>query len=394
MPLSRHLNGCACAVARAVKLVCVPVFVGAVLMAPTVASAASWSLQLSSSPGGQESSLFGGVSCSSSTACTTVGSEIVTGTKRVMAERWNGTEWSAQTISNPPGATSGAELRGVSCASSTSCIAVGTANSATSTFIFSDKWNGTSWSAQTISGPSGTSRISMNGVSCTSSTACTAVGSYTKAGTTFTLAERWNGSSWSSQTTPNPTGSLNNYLFEVSCSSSTACTAVGRYEKEKEELTLAESWNGTEWSIQETPNPVGSAHNTLHGVSCTSSTACTAVGNDNTSGALNTLAERWNGTGWSIQTTPAQSKSVFEGVSCVSSTTCMATGRYTNEGVQVTLAESWNGTEWSVQTTPNPEGAETSSFAGAVACTSSTFCLSVGEYYKKAVDQLLAEKYS
>ena len=54
---------------------------------------------------------------------------------------------------------------------------------------------------------------------------------------------------------------------------------------------MAERWNGTAWAMQSIPNPNGSGQ--LNGVSCTSASACTAVGYY---GGYVTLAERWNGT--------------------------------------------------------------------------------------------------
>jgi hypothetical protein len=45
-------------------------------------------------------------------------------------------------------------------------------------------------------------------------------------------ADRWNGSSWASQSTPDPSGATNyvyNELFGVFCTAATACTAVGGY---------------------------------------------------------------------------------------------------------------------------------------------------------------------
>ena len=72
-------------------------------------------------------------------------------------------------------------------------------------------------------------------------------------------------------------------LQGVSCTSATACTAVGDYvNRDGTQVTLAERWNGTSWTIQSTPNPTGAQYAgwtaTLQGVSCTSATACTAVG--------------------------------------------------------------------------------------------------------------------
>lgn len=64
-------------------------------------------------------------------------------------------------------------------------------------------------------------------MSCASKTACTAVGSYVngRSGRGFTLAERWNGSGWSIQQTPSLGGE--GYLKGVSCASTSVCTAVG-----------------------------------------------------------------------------------------------------------------------------------------------------------------------
>src|SRR5204862_347064 len=82
----------------------------------------------------------------------------------------------------------------------------------------------------------------------------------------------WDGSSWSVQPTPNPMGGSNSELVGVSCTSSSACTAVGNSSSG----TLAEVWDGSSWSIQPTPNPAGAS---LAGVSGTSARACTGGGN-------------------------------------------------------------------------------------------------------------------
>jgi len=92
-----------------------------------------------------------------------------------------------------------------------------------------------------------------------------------------TLVESWNGTSWSSTTSPD-TGTGNNVLNAVSCTSSTSCVAVGfYYNGSSVAQTLVESWNGTAWSIITTPNK-GTYPDGLFGVSCTSPTECTAVG--------------------------------------------------------------------------------------------------------------------
>ena len=105
--------------------------------------------------------------------------------------------------------------------------------------------------------------------------------------------------------TPNPSGALASELSSTSCPSSASCVAVGRYENSSGVwVTLAESWNGTEWHAETPPNPTGTKESVLKSVSCTSSTACIAVGEYiGTEGEV-ALGERWNGIEWSLQSVP------------------------------------------------------------------------------------------
>ena len=100
----------------------------------------------------------------------------------------------------------------------------------------------------------------------------------------MTLAEHWNGTEWSIQTSANHEGTFNE-LYGVSCSSSTACTAVGVFtNSSSNHATLAEQWNGSEWKLQTTVNPSGNQGALLEADSCASSSACVAVGKYTTSG--------------------------------------------------------------------------------------------------------------
>src|SRR6185437_10828999 len=213
----------------------------------------------------------------------------------------------------------------------------------------------------------GARRSFLNGVSCTSATACTAVGSYqTRSGKHVTLAERWNGTTWSRQPTPNRATPPRSALAAVSCTSASACTAVGSSAVDNfgsNSVTLAESWNGTTWSIQPTPN--GPNGNFLAGVSCASPAACIAVGGSNDSA----LAEAWNGTSWSVQPTPATGSAKFASVSCTSPSACTAVG-------SPLLAERWDGTSWSIQQEdPIPNSG---SVLTGVSCTTASACTAVG----------------
>jgi hypothetical protein len=340
----------------------------------------TWSIQPTPNPASPSRPALAGVSCTSPSACIAVGGyHLGTGGFHTLAEVWNGTTWSIQATPSPA-ATS--VLTGVSCLSASDCTAAGSSEPndvLTGVGTLAEAWDGTSWSVQSTPNPSNLTTSGLDGVSCTSPSACRAVGSYhSYSGVDVTLGEAWNGTAWSIQKTPSPAGPITSLLLGVSCPSPSACTAVGfRDNNSGGEVTLAEAWNGTAWSIQKTPSPAGSIQSRLLGVSCTSASACTAVGvYENGSFTRSTLAEAWNGTAWSIQSTPnpAGNDSMLLGVSCTSASACTAVG-VGNSGFG-TLAEAWDGTAWSIQQTPSPTG---SSLLSGVSCTSPSACTAVGD---------------
>jgi hypothetical protein len=107
------------------------------------------------------------------------------------------------------------------------------------------------------------------------------------------------------QATPNPAAAIYADFAGVSCSAARACTAVGYYDNSaNRELTLADRWNGTSWRIQATPNPAdATVGSNLSALSCSSACSCTAAGSYFTHFGLaaGTLAEGWDGTSWRIQ---------------------------------------------------------------------------------------------
>ncbi len=242
----------------------------------------AWKIEPTPHP--SEGSFLWGVSCSATNACMAVSTS-----GAVM--RWNGTAWTLQSLIEP-------NLYGVSCSGGTSCTAVGF------TYVkfcnifrcwlapadLAAQWNGTTWSASRAGGVLG----KLFGVSCQSSSACVAVGSTGS----NTIGEAWNGSSWTTESTANAPSS-DNTLAGVSCTSATVCTAVGyavSVPNYPQAAPLAEGLNGTTWTIEPTPSPAGTSASNLLGVSCVTSAACTAVGFAvDSSGADQTLAERYSG---------------------------------------------------------------------------------------------------
>jgi hypothetical protein len=256
----------------------------------------SWNVQTVPLPSGASSSELVAIGCSSTAQCSAVGSAMIGGVKTAVAARWTSPTWTLQTIPIPEGAKS-SQLDGVDCLWSNFCAAVGryttSGGSIKSLVMF---WNGTEWSLQSVTDPVGAAQSTLLDVSCTPSpNRCTAVGGWKNSSfEQFTLAYRFNGSStWTLQSTPNPTGSIASVFQEVSCASETSCTAAGSWVSSGggSNQTLAEAWNGTSWSIQGTPNPPNASFSAFFGVSCRS-TACHAVGwSRNTSGVDTTMAE-------------------------------------------------------------------------------------------------------
>ena len=358
----------------------------------------SWTVPPTSNPAdaGLGGAFLFGASCTSASACMAVGNYKIgngnTGTYPPLSEQWDGTSWTALSTPSPAGSVT-TTLNGVSCTSAKACTAVGNYYvTGGNTSTLAERWDGTSWTVQPTPNPAVATGSFLNGVSCTSATACTAVG-YTGVtpaggGNSYpgTLAERWDGTSWTVQPTPNPAGSTDTFLTGVSCTSASACTAVGQYMDSATNVavSLAERWDGTSWTVQPTPNPAGSVGDWLGGVSCTSATACVAVGGYNTNAKSATdfqLAERWDGTSWTIQVTPQpQQESYLNGVSCTSDTACTAVGtNVSGSGDGPPLAEVWDGTNWTTQTAPNQEGS-TSGHLNAVSCTLVSACAAVGHY--------------
>jgi hypothetical protein len=328
-------------------------------------------------------SQLNGIRCATATDCLGVGYEEASGNDEALAEEWNGTSWAEQSVPVPSGSTA-SELNAISCASATNCTAVGYyQNSSVVDLTLAESWNGTAWSIVSTPSVTGAKVTEFTGVSCVSTSSCLAVGYYQKSGTSMTFAEIWNGKTWTGQTTPNPATAKLAQLQGVSCATSAACIAVGNYTNAGNvEVTLAESWNGAAWSLLSTPALSGAIASAFGSVSCPAAGDCTAAGDEvNSGGAELTLAETWNGKAWTQQSTPGVSGSVaavLTDISCPVAGSCTAVGWYTTTAkVTLTLAEGWNGKTWNAETTASSSGAPENYLAG-VACAAASFCSAVG----------------
>lgn len=237
------------------------------------------------------------------------------------------------------------------------------------------------WSTVATPNPPHALRGALSAVSCSSPRACTAVGSFLSTTSGGPLAERWNGSHWTLQQTATLGGRDGAALLAVSCPRVDVCVAVGTAASHP----LVARWSGGHWRAQRLAAvPQGS----LSAVSCAAPKACTAVGtyaNSTPPFAQHTLAERWNGVAWRRQVTPdpaGAQNSGLDGIACRGRSVCEAVGSAITPanpfGIIRTLAERWNGRTWRIQVTPNPAGAQDAVMTG-VSCPTITACAAVGD---------------
>jgi len=357
-----------------------------VSLLPGVASAASsWTLQPVPAPGGQGYNYLSAISCTSSADCLAAGLDY-NARRPASAEFWNGSRWVRHGI--PAGAPQpNVGGPGVSCTSAANCIFVANTGAAGgNNKPLAEYWNGSQWTNQHAKSPGfyGSENVAeLSSISCVSATSCVAVGSDQTGGADngdiLLLAEYWNGSKWKLARTPNPGGGPFAAFNSVSCAGASDCTAVGYQQRSAgaPTRTLAEHWNGSTWTIEATPS-LATAVSQLNAISCTSTSSCEAVGYHNSSKGSAALAEHWNGTSWAVQATPVQAgttSSALNGISCISGSDCIAVGAFTSAGSTSGLAEQWNGTAWAEQSTaPSADNID----LAAVACLADGFCSAVG----------------
>jgi hypothetical protein len=276
--------------------------------------------------------------------------------------------WAEQRVPNPNplGST---DLEGISCTSTRSCVAVGSSTHGKSgSRVLIERWNGAGWSIVSAGRIARSNSAGLNGVRCITPSDCFAVGF----DRSRPAIERWDGSHWSVQRTPQTRSIRKGSLYGVACASSTSCIAVGASFGNNAEYALAERWNGRTWSSQRLFNAPGA----LNSVSC-ASWGCTVVG-----GYFNArfdcdlpVVERWNGRGWSRQSVRGDggrdcADQVLNGVSCASRTRCFAVGETDASGGPWPYGQRWDGSRWSER---DPEDA-----LYAVSCRAQA-CAAVGD---------------
>ena len=168
-------------------------------------------------------------------------------------------------------------------------------------------------------------------------------------------------STWNAVSSPNQGTGLN-VLASISIDAANDGWAVGLFLNGSNiAQTLAEHWNGSAWTIVSSPNS-GAGDNVLESVVAISSTDAWAVGYsrpDNNS-PRNSLTEHWNGSAWSIISNPqvASASNTLFAVASIASNDVWAVGISQSSQTQwVSLLMHWDGTSWTLSSASPSKGA-------------------------------------
>jgi hypothetical protein len=239
----------------------------------------------------------------------TIGSSVI--------EHWNGSSWNV--VSS--GLVQGASFTGVTAVSSNDAWAV--LSNGGNALV--ERWNGTSWNL--VSSPAFTGVGSLNAVSADASNDVWAVGCCGPIGTGQAILH-WNGMNWSLVGSHPRFGPL-----AITAFSPSNVWVAGTVEDSDNDSQIAavEHWDGTSWSIVPSPNPNPGKDQNSHllGIAAISASDIWAVGDIGAPfGHIATITEHWDGTSWSIISSPNPGNSAnrLYGVTALGDGTVAAVG--------------------------------------------------------------------
>jgi hypothetical protein len=204
--------------------------------------------------------------------------------------------------------------------------------------------------------------------------------------------------SWNVISSPNP-GVGNESLYGIAAVSANNVWAVGNTQNNGvgNPQTLIEHWNGTSWSVVSSPNP--GSNNILYAVARVPGTKqIWAVGLYYNNNLNQTLIEHWDGATWSVINSPNPSSlfNVLYGVTAISANNVWAVGYSvtSNAGPTPThaLIEHWDGTSWTVVSSPNPGSIY--NYLNGVTFISASNVWVVGSYLSSGNLQTLTERWN
>jgi Phosphoesterase family len=277
-------------------------------------SAGGWTVRKAQLLGASDNSL-GAIAGSSPTDIWAVGNFLPDAAKSnqdatlTFAEHYNGTQWTV--VRTPDAGPNFDTLFGVA-ASQGKAWAVGVRqDSGYADRALIETWNGKKWSIAGNPQP-GSVRDMLSGASALSPADVWAVGSQEGGnGLLETLAEHWNGHSWTVVPTPDP-GPSGNQLYAVDAVGPGDVWAAGQQlGRHAPDQGLVEHWDGKSWSVVPLPASA-SASVLLDGIAATPDGQAYVAGEaDSPAGGGRPLIEYYTGGTWQTASVPASAGSIW-----------------------------------------------------------------------------------
>jgi len=373
---------------RSVRLGCGLIVAGSLALASAGTSGAS------TGPAGRaqvpqvagDDATLNGVTCTAASNCYAVGFYDATAENAVfgLAEHYDGHSWTNAMVSGMGGTNVDIwDALAVSCGAPTNCMLVGEQynhNTPAKVIQFADNLTPVSgWLPTAWANPPHTAWSLLDDVKCVGALFCLAVGEDSPtAGGGRPLAERWDGSKWHLQSPLSPAHAKNVDLGSVYCLSLSDCEAAGVYTNTAgHEVSFAESWNGTHWTLGPAIAVAGVPETVLNDISCTAHGHCFAAGWAGSASSFRPLIATLSAGRWHVQKTPNVAKAFLAGISCPAATQCLAVGR---AGTRA-FAEVWRGASWAVTGPKQTSGSRPADLLDRVYCATTTHCVAVGVQY-------------
>jgi hypothetical protein len=266
--------------------------------------------------------------------------DLSNGAAGALIEQWDGSSWSV-VYSGLQGTDTSDRLMGIDCPTTLNCLAVGERNGNQPLAL---AWNGTGWWMNEPAGQLalGSTTI-LTSVSCPSTQFCAVVGAWgTGAQADSALMATFGTATGDVLQLDSPSYSLTNNLGRalegVSCTSSSFCLAVG--DNGSGGPATATEWNGTSWVTA--PGTPPSA--ILRSVSCVSSSSCTAVGFSPT--FFQAAISDFDGSSWVNPAVPSATVPyALTGISCPYGF-CVATGSTLTPTSQPVVVDQVGSGDW------------------------------------------------
>jgi hypothetical protein len=365
--------------------------------APNSQNCGAWKIVPSPNFGSGNNELYG-LAVVSANDVWAVGRYDDAGGYKTLSLHWDGSAWNI--VSTPNVGSKFNQLFSLAAVSPNNVWAVGA--SSNDNVLFQPMiahWDGTQWSIVPAAVAPGSSAF-LYGIAAVAANDIWAVG-YIQVGFSVQqpLIMHWDGSSWSLVMSPSTLPANHDNLWSVSALSannvwatgSSTDAVTGNYS------TFIQHWDGSAWSIVASPNPSGSIYNFVWGITPVSANDIWVMGRSYNGNSYPSLFEHWDGNAWSV--TPSPSEQFYNelyNAAALSSTDVWAVGRYGGGfDNNIAMVMHWNGNAWSVVPNPNPPGATENNFLYSVKAVSPQDVWAVGAYLKDSTRfQTLIERYS